>query len=201
MEVNETCPYVQSGHKKKRPAEERLVVNRSCEEKTASEKDVENESPEQERKDESPEQTSNRATISLTGAVPVAHYCGLLLNSLYSLHSTVHYLLVGEDNPGQLDSKDKLMPKPGPKKKLNMVRKWWRMHQITENQIDELLIACKEQLPLMADKMDGPLLIAGLVAKETRRLEEGVFDANELTECFKIEDEFEDEEAEETAAR
>lgn len=86
------------------------------------------------------------------------------------------------------------MGKRGPAKKLNMVRKWWRMHEITVAQLDALLVECQTQLPLLACKLDVPLLISALVAREAKAVEDGLFDANELTEAFKIEDEYEDDE-------
>ena len=93
------------------------------------------------------------------------------------------------------------MAKRGPKKKLNMVRKWWRMHRITEAQIDELVSACRQQLPLIADKVDAPMVIAALVAREVAKIEEELFDVNELMDAFRIPDEFEEEVEAETAAR
>lgn len=88
------------------------------------------------------------------------------------------------------------MGRRGPKKKLNMVRKWWRIHEITLAQLDDLLVECQSQLPLLACKFDVPLLISALVAREAKAVDDGLFDANQLTEAFKIEDEFEDAEAE-----
>ncbi len=88
------------------------------------------------------------------------------------------------------------MGKRGPKPKPNMVRKWWRMHRITVAQLDALLLECQDQLPLLACKLDVPLLIAALVAREAKAVEDGLFDANELTEAFKIEDSEEAEEEE-----
>lgn len=83
------------------------------------------------------------------------------------------------------------MAKRGPKKKLNMVRKWWRMHEITAAQLERLVEECKLQLPLLADKLDQPLIIAAMVCREAKQLDEGLFDANDLMKHFKIEVEYE----------
>ena len=93
------------------------------------------------------------------------------------------------------------MAKRGPKKKLNMVRKWWRMHRITEAQIEILLTECRAQLPLIADKVEAPMIIAALISREVKKIEEELFDVNELMDAFRIEDEFEEEVEAETAAR
>ncbi len=104
------------------------------------------------------------------------------------------------------------MGRRGPKKKLNVVRKWWRLHVLTIAQLDILVVEARKQLPLLQNKFDHQLVVAALVAREARRVEEDLFDANELLESFKLDDEYEDDEepvrlnaeeelAEETTAR
>ena len=86
------------------------------------------------------------------------------------------------------------MAKRGPKKKLNMIRKRLNMHALSIYQLDDLVDACKLQLPLLANKLDPPLMISLLVAKEAKAVEDDLFDANDLMEAFKIEDVYEEEE-------
>lgn len=96
------------------------------------------------------------------------------------------------------------MGKRGPKKKLNMIRKWWLMHYLTIEQLDRIVDECKRQLPLLSMKFDARLVIAGLVARESRRVDDDLFNANDFIESFKLEDEYEEgkeEVAEAPAAR
>ena len=81
------------------------------------------------------------------------------------------------------------MGRRGPKKKVNMVRKWWRLHKITAGQIDRLVKESKAQLPLLAHTIDPPLIIAALIARETKKVDDDLYNANDLLKCFHIEDE------------
>ncbi len=97
------------------------------------------------------------------------------------------------------------MGRRGPKKKLNMIRKWWQLHYLTLDQLDSIVVESKKQLPLLQNKLDPQLIVAALVAREARRVDDGLLDANELLESFKLEDEYEEDEesvvAEEPTAR
>lgn len=88
------------------------------------------------------------------------------------------------------------MGKRGPKKKLNLIRKWWMMHYLTIEQLDRIVAECKEQLPLLSMKFDARLVIAALVARECRRVDDDLFNANDFIESFKLKDEYEEDEEE-----
>jgi len=89
----------------------------------------------------------------------------------------------------------------GPKKKENMIRKWWLIHRITVAQINDIVAECKSQVPLLENTMNESLVISALVARAAKEIESDLFDAAEFIRCFDPGDEEEEAEvAAETSA-
>lgn len=90
------------------------------------------------------------------------------------------------------------MGRRGPKKKVNMIRKWWQFHKITLDDISSIVKECKDQLPLMARTIDDSLVISALAAREARKVDDGLFDAEEFLLSFRPGEDEEEEEVAET---
>jgi len=83
----------------------------------------------------------------------------------------------------------------GPKKKVNLERRWWSMHKITLGQIRQILNECKRQLPLLENSLTEPMVISALVAEKMKLVDQDLFDAAEFIRSFNPSD-FDNEEEE-----
>lgn len=89
----------------------------------------------------------------------------------------------------------------GPKKRANMVRKWWNFHEITCRQLKELVVETKQQMPLMELNLNEVVMISYLVAKAWHELDNEIYDAASYFQSFDPpEDEYGEQPADEQVA-
>ena len=90
------------------------------------------------------------------------------------------------------------MGKRGPKKGVNLERRWWSIHKITLKQLHDLVNECKRQLPLLENSINEPMVMSALVAEKSKLVNQDLFDASEFIRSFNPDD-FPDDDEEEVA--